>query len=101
MGVGIIEPTSGGHVPGTVRLFENDAGSQNEAGLRTRNLKHGKGKDKDMLLVPQPSASPNDPLVGPIIAVNQRNAVGNVCAELAQVEAEPDIGGTVSGRSSW
>lgn len=28
----------------------------------TAHLKHGKGRDKDIILVPQPSDSPRDPL---------------------------------------
>ena len=64
MGVGIIEPKSA-HVPGTSRLYDGGlAGGGERGGPRSHShLKHGAGKESDILLVPQPSDSPNDPLV--------------------------------------
>ncbi|KAI5857327.1 MFS general substrate transporter [Durotheca rogersii] len=58
MGLGILEPHTDEPVPGTVHL-------QAEAGRRLRNrsrLKHGTGRHADIVLAPQPSDSPNDPL---------------------------------------
>ena len=58
MGLWILEPKSDEPVPGTVHL-------QREAELRIRNtshLKHGTGRNADIVLAPQPSDSPNDPL---------------------------------------
>jgi hypothetical protein len=46
------------HVPGTVLL--NDEAAHVES--VTQGLKHGKGKDSHIVLSPQPSADPNDPL---------------------------------------
>ena len=60
MGLGIIEPAGGRHVPGTSQLFDSTDGSDAAANA---HLKHGSGKDTTLVLVPQPSASPNDPLV--------------------------------------
>lgn len=45
------------HVPGTVIL--DDEGTSTEA---IHRLKHGTGKDSHVVLVPQPSEDPNDPL---------------------------------------
>ncbi len=47
------------HVPGTAQL--NDVLPEN-----TAHLKKGKGKDADIVLIPQPSHDPNDPLNWPI-----------------------------------
>ncbi|KAI5852016.1 major facilitator superfamily domain-containing protein [Tricharina praecox] len=72
MPVGIVEPKSGHHVPGTARLFEDsivpvDGDGDGEAAAHHHNhLKHGSGKEVDILLIPQPSNSPNDPLNWPM-----------------------------------
>ncbi|CAK7233939.1 hypothetical protein SCUCBS95973_008765 [Sporothrix curviconia] len=58
MGLWILEPDTDEVVPGTVHL-------QKEAEKRIRNtafLKHGTGRHAGIVLVPQPSESPNDPL---------------------------------------
>ncbi|KAL1898595.1 hypothetical protein Sste5346_003499 [Sporothrix stenoceras] len=59
MGLGVLEPRDRSkEVPGTVQLEGED-----EATLRvTANLKHGTGRHADVVLAPQPSDSPNDPL---------------------------------------
>lgn len=49
------------HVPGTVLL--NEAVAHSEA--ITHALKHGTGKDAALILNPQPSEDPNDPLNWP------------------------------------
>jgi MFS family permease len=56
--LGILEDHKLGNVPGTVILNEVDAHSEN----LTSGLKHGSGKDSHIVLVPQPSEDPNDPL---------------------------------------
>lgn len=66
MGYGIIEPRHSGHVPGTVRLFEDNSSSVVAIPVGSRRLKRGKGKQSDIVLVPQPSDSPNDPLNWPL-----------------------------------
>ncbi|KAF8453827.1 major facilitator superfamily domain-containing protein [Terfezia claveryi] len=70
MGLGIREPRGGGHVPGTVKLFESDsvrsgpALEENvEPPFAGRFKKSGEG---GVTLVPQPSDSPNDPLNWPL-----------------------------------
>ncbi|CUS08976.1 unnamed protein product [Tuber aestivum] len=64
MGLGIYEVAPARHVPGTARLYEDE--STVEAPSRTSHLRHGTGKDSQLLLVPQPSNSPNDPLNWPL-----------------------------------
>lgn len=60
MGLGILEDRKLEHVPGTAFVLEDRRG-QEEAVARDANLKYDKtGK---ILLVPQPSDDPNDPLV--------------------------------------
>lgn len=81
MGLWIVEPSPPHHVPGTVKLYERE--DLSEAGPSTseevegvskevggsaiaessHGLKRGSGADSHMFLVPQPSDSPNDPLV--------------------------------------
>jgi hypothetical protein len=49
------------HVPGTVFLNEKGV----EAVTNTAGLKHGTGEDAHIVLAPQPSEDPNDPLNWP------------------------------------
>lgn len=58
MGLGIREPAGleNSFVPGTSLLF--DLNHEIAA-----NPKHASGKEADLILVPQPSSSPRDPLV--------------------------------------
>lgn len=68
MGLGVLEDKHLPHVPGTA-LLTDIIGSDNHhrhGGLDTSALRHGKGKDSDIVLVPQPSNSPNDPLNWPL-----------------------------------
>jgi hypothetical protein len=62
MGLGILEPLGGGHVPGTVLLDQNAAHSEET----TNRLRHGTGKNAHIVLAPQPSHHPNDPLNWPL-----------------------------------
>lgn len=56
-GFGILPDHVLGHVPGTVRLDD-----MNYAGAVV-GMKHATGKDSHIVLAPQPSDDPNDPLV--------------------------------------
>ncbi|KAM5354823.1 hypothetical protein ACJ41O_001469 [Fusarium nematophilum] len=58
MGLGILEPRDGHHAPGTVTLDQSAAGVNDDS----NDLKRGSGKDSHVVLVPQPSDDPNDPL---------------------------------------
>lgn len=59
MGFGVLEPKVEGHVPGTVYLYdENQPRGRQDTSL----LKHGTGKYAHVVLAPQPSDDPNDPL---------------------------------------
>jgi hypothetical protein len=62
MGLGILEDRKLEHVPGTALVLDGDKRREVEQdAARNRNLKYDKtGK---ILLVPQPSDDPNDPLV--------------------------------------
>ncbi|KYK56897.1 Major facilitator superfamily domain, general substrate transporter [Drechmeria coniospora] len=64
MGLGILEPKSGEHVPGTTRLkYFDDSNNQTEAsGNEAPPLKCQNG----IILIPQPSDDPNDPLNWPL-----------------------------------
>lgn len=59
--LGILEDKKLLHVPGTVILNESEV----EAGGVTFGFQHGSGKDSNIVLVPQPSEDPNDPLNWP------------------------------------
>jgi hypothetical protein len=58
MGFGILEDNKLRHIPGTVLLDQEAAHSEGY----TQRLKHGTGGDVNIILVPQPSEDPNDPL---------------------------------------
>jgi hypothetical protein len=64
MAFGILESRKTPHPPGTSQLtdLETGPGANLEAAL-SRPLKHGIGKNAHIVLVPQPSDDPNDPLV--------------------------------------
>ncbi|KAL1885610.1 hypothetical protein Plec18167_001105 [Paecilomyces lecythidis] len=59
MGLGVLEDDHLEHVPGTALLTDV---LDNE----TTVLRHDKGRNSDVVLVPQPSKSPNDPLNWPL-----------------------------------
>jgi hypothetical protein len=65
MGFGVKEPktTTGEHVPGTALIYGNDADAENVELTNRDILKRGTGANSKVILVPQPSNSPNDPLV--------------------------------------
>ncbi|KAJ4297996.1 hypothetical protein N0V90_005895 [Kalmusia sp. IMI 367209] len=56
--LGVLEDKHLQHVPATVILAEEE----NHRTEATAGLKHGTGKDADIILIPQPSEDPNDPL---------------------------------------
>lgn len=59
---GILEDQGAHRVPGTVILNEEAANVEFQAS----GLKHAKGRNNALVLVPQPSNDPNDPLNWPI-----------------------------------
>ena len=65
MGLGILEDKHLEHVPGTAHVLDGDRRREVESHVAQREgLKYdGSGK---ILLVPQPSDDPNDPLVRPL-----------------------------------
>ncbi|EHY57324.1 hypothetical protein HRR83_002811 [Exophiala dermatitidis] len=66
MGLGILDDHHLDHVPGTALLADMlDAQHHQFHGRDTTGLKHGTGRNKDIVLVPQPSESPRDPLNWP------------------------------------
>ncbi|THG97134.1 hypothetical protein EW145_g7668, partial [Phellinidium pouzarii] len=67
MGLGILNDTHLEHVPGTA-LFSDDPNATARsvyAGVDASQLKHGRGRNAHIVLVPQPSDDPNDPLNWP------------------------------------
>ncbi|KAL1792815.1 hypothetical protein ACET3X_009322 [Alternaria dauci] len=59
--LGIIEDKHLAHVPATVILSE-EQNPINAPEVASANLKRGTGRDADVILIPQPSEDPNDPL---------------------------------------
>lgn len=49
-------------VPGTAIMSDQDDLPPEYADIPREHLKHGTGRYSDVILVPQPSDSPNDPL---------------------------------------
>ncbi|KAH8651840.1 major facilitator superfamily domain-containing protein [Tricladium varicosporioides] len=66
MGFGVLEPklTTGEHVPGTALIYDDGRGTEEGTAVQA-TLKRDNGKNSDIILVPQPSDSPNDPLNWP------------------------------------
>lgn len=62
MAWGILESSSHAHVPGTV-LLSNAVDSATESLGHLKKITHG---GKSIILVPQPSDDPNDPLNWPL-----------------------------------
>jgi hypothetical protein len=66
MGLGVLEDHHLQHVPGTALLADIVEASQHQYhGRDTSVLRHGTGRNADIILVPQPSESPRDPLNWP------------------------------------
>lgn len=61
MGLGVLDTRDGHHAPGTVTLDLSAA----HIPRAEQAWKRGSGKDADIVLVPQPSEDPNDPLNWP------------------------------------
>lgn len=74
MGFGVLEPkvTIGEHVPGTALIYDDGRGTEEEIAVQAA-LKRDGGKNSDVILVPQPSDSPNDPLVRASLSTGKRN----------------------------
>jgi hypothetical protein len=68
MGLGVLEPRTaqGHHVPGTVLLDTHSNNPDDELHLQAAGLKKASGNNSDVILVPQPSDDPNDPLNWPL-----------------------------------
>ncbi|CAI6329017.1 unnamed protein product [Periconia digitata] len=62
MALGIIEPRTERKLPGTELLLDTE---QTEQSQEQGGLQHGKGKKTEIILIPQPSNDPNDPLLWP------------------------------------
>jgi hypothetical protein len=62
MPFGIIECHKLEVVPGTAFMSDQDDLAPEYRDVPRELLKHGRGRFKDVILVPQPSDSPNDPL---------------------------------------
>ncbi|KAB5511517.1 serine/threonine kinase 16 [Coniochaeta sp. 2T2.1] len=65
MPFGILEPKTAEDVPGTAFMNDQDDLPPEFSDLPRERLKHGTGRYRDVILVPQPSNSPNDPLNWP------------------------------------
>ncbi|KAH8585664.1 major facilitator superfamily domain-containing protein [Bisporella sp. PMI_857] len=62
MAVGLLESKSNEHPPGTVLLADDESLTDSTEAVVSRTLKHGNGRNSHIVLVPQPSDDPNDPL---------------------------------------
>lgn len=67
MGLGVLDDRHLEHVPGTALLTDivDPLHRHHHGAMDTTQLRHGKGRFADVVLVPQPSRSPNDPLNWP------------------------------------
>jgi hypothetical protein len=65
MGFGVLDYTKIDHVPGTVFLDDRATTDNEVDAAALANLKRGVGRNSHIILVPQPSDDPNDPLNWP------------------------------------
>ena len=65
MGLGVLEPKDGHHVAGTVML-DQSVGTTSEGLPADDGLRRGTGRNAHIVLVPQPSDDPEDPLNWPV-----------------------------------
>ncbi|KAF2676267.1 MFS general substrate transporter [Lentithecium fluviatile CBS 122367] len=65
MALGILEPKKAGEQPPGTEFLVDDTQTAAEHQLEHENFKHAKGKKTNIILVPQPSLDPNDPLLWP------------------------------------
>ncbi|KIH89346.1 cycloheximide resistance protein [Sporothrix brasiliensis 5110] len=63
---GILETPKGAHVPGTVVLADRSELPPEYAHIPPDQLRHGTGHFSNVVLSPQPTSSPNDPLNWPV-----------------------------------
>ncbi|TGJ88227.1 hypothetical protein E0Z10_g546 [Xylaria hypoxylon] len=66
MGLGILQVPGHGHVPGTTRYFDDPDRPQTADTPDTRGLKCDRSGSVPIILIPQPSDDPNDPLNWPL-----------------------------------
>ncbi|KAE8376820.1 MFS transporter [Aspergillus bertholletiae] len=89
MGLGVLEDTSLAQVPGTSDILEKeDSNEQNDV---DSNLKYDRSGTVPILLVPQPSDDPNDPLNWPLwkrdITLLALSFVAVLCATTSSIMA--------------
>lgn len=65
MGLGVLQPAHSDHVPGTSFVYD-DASRPTDTGERDSRLKYDTSGPMHIILVPQPSDDPNDPLNWPL-----------------------------------
>lgn len=63
IGFGVLPSKRDSHPPGTVLLVDEVQTVENVETVISHSLKHGTGINNHIVLVPQPSNNPNDPLV--------------------------------------
>ncbi|KAF2099136.1 MFS general substrate transporter [Rhizodiscina lignyota] len=66
MGLGVLEDRKLEHVPGTAYVLDDEARQHEENSIIDPNLKYDRSGAHPIILVPQPSDDPNDPLNWPL-----------------------------------
>ncbi|EON66743.1 hypothetical protein W97_05989 [Coniosporium apollinis CBS 100218] len=66
MGLGVLEDRKLDHVPGTATVLDDEARQREENVVVDPNLKYDRSGPHPIILVPQPSDDPNDPLNWPL-----------------------------------
>jgi hypothetical protein len=90
MGLGILSDHALEHVPGTAQVFEGEQRREVERKAASRIGRSGLKYDRTgkILLVPQPSDDPNDPLVRPFnVPVSNKKCLGK-CTRLTDIFTE-------------
>ncbi|EER24764.1 Major Facilitator Superfamily protein [Coccidioides posadasii C735 delta SOWgp] len=66
MGLGVLDDRKLDHVPGTTYVLDDDSSSIEQIPSETSHLKYDRSGPVPIILVPQPSDDPNDPLNWPL-----------------------------------
>lgn len=84
MGLGVLEDKTLEHVPGTVYVLDD---ASRNAVVAERDTHSKRDKTGKIILVPQPSDSPDDPLVGAASPSQGLPVWADLALELAHLEA--------------
>lgn len=105
MGLGILEDHKLDHVPGTTYVLDDDSSSIEQAPVESSNLKYDRSGPVPIILVPQPSDDPNDPLNWPLwkrdVILAVLSTVSVICTTTSPLMAAYAVAASVGFQKSF